>query len=1791
MTAATSLDDLSVMAEIARRLPAPEAAACALALRRYRSLWQAAHHAATLDAWLTWARRDPAAVTWHPTHAALASLAAALRLLDGAQAQAWLEGPGRPLADAALHTLLPSEYAPPLELPVAAVDAGLAQLGPDGPEFVHTLLRDLSAAVALYRDPAAVHAVAIELPPAARADLLLHACELGGLQFTAVLLDPTSAFALPTAHFVQLAAATSDQDAFLAALPAACLGELAHGLYAAGAEERAARTARAALDHMGAAPAGATQGNFAQAAYFAGVMAERGALQHIAGNSGAATASLAQSATALCGLHGALARQAGDAHLLHGDAEAALDAYRDALGHDAEDAGARAGAAAALNALGRAADALAVLGERTDAVTKHADAAWEGARAYQVLGQAERAGRAFENALDLIAHDTRPPAIAQDEAALLAMATALPLPAVTSTLAAAATGASSAHPGLPALLSLAAHIHARAQDWPQARDAWTQLAALRPADASAQLALGRCALNDDDPEAAARHFQTALALAPDDPAVHQACGEVALARGEMRTAQTSAEKAVALAPQSSAARTLLGRVLLAARQYDSACSQLTQATSLQPAYAPAWQTLAEVHRQSGRYQRALAILEAGQQAAPEDPDLQAAGAHVLLELDRPTEALTAFEHAERLAAGHAPRHAERANWAVARAGLLQKLGYPDQALELLADAAKFAGAGAPVFREFGRALMQAGRSDEAVTAARRAIALVEGRRPVPPGVAHDSLLVASRLLTQAGEATEAIAVLRRATARGLNSADMYLALGEAYERTSEPQLALDAYRSAGHIAPGDATVQHRIGAACRSLGHLDAALVALREASVARPHDLSILADLGVTLTAAGFPAEAVDVWSEIAQRRPDDGPTLVSLGSAQRRNGDSATGLITLRHARRLVPGDPRACYELALAADCAGETEEAVAALQEMTALAPNQPAYLRDAGQKLLALGQAEAAMPALERAVTLDPQDPAAHEAYGSALVHTGRARLALAEIEAAHRLEPANPGHCRALAEVLWSLGEHDHAVEAWQAALQLAPGDPSTLYHLGQAHQALGQHEQALDCHAAAAEHWALNAASQGPDGVAHATRLAAARREAGRAALALEQPAVAAHHLAVAAQLLPTDAAVHHYLGQALRAGGQLAEALAAQRQAVALAPDESEYSAALAETLSDLGEDAEAVHIMQKIVQAGGQHSKAQQQLGQIALRAGYYAQAVEALRSALGARPSDSVLQHAYAVAVLAWGETLNRRARAGLPGNAAAPAAEIEKALEVLRILRAGQPAGIQPAAVLRDLGRAFLLRGWNSTSAGDLAAATDTLTASLAMASSAVAQRALGLVHLRAGRPGPGLAALESAVGLDPTDAISFLELGLAFAEQNRTDRAVAALGRAATLAPDDPLMRYHLSVALRAAGRHADANSALAIALGREPGAATWHAALAGGLRFAGDDMQALEHWRRAVELSPDVAEYHYELGLTLQATGDARTATHELEEAIHRVSDQAEWWRALGTLYLAQGLAPRAVQCYERAATLLPHDAHLQVEWATALIAKGERELAAQRLEGALKREPQMPKALAALGNLHASAGHPCEALACLQRAADLDRDESKASHLLAIARLQRQIGDRVQAEAALDAAVTADPECCDAHAELGDLLFTDRRYDEARQAYQQAVVLAPNNADHYVRLGRVCRATGNLDQALAHLQRACQLAPSCAPAYHEMGKVYEDRRELDRAIETYRQAIARLPGDGESYRLAGLAYKARKAYPEAVAMLRKAAELVPNDVELHKQVATVGALAFVHAQSQSNG
>jgi tetratricopeptide (TPR) repeat protein len=1787
MTAPALLADAAVSVEIARRLPPARAAEIAARLRRHRALWAAAHHAPTLAAWLTLAQQPRAeeVVWWHPTRAALTALAALLELATPGETRNWLLGEGRPLLQAALHSLAPDERRVPDELPALALHTGVVGGTPDVPAFVYELARDACAALGVCDDPIATHALAIQLPAARAADLLLHAVEFGGPGLRDALLAPFSGLDLPGACYAALASHADDPAALAARLPAPATIELAEALHGAGDAATAARVARAALER-------ATNSLPLGEAGQASLAGTRALLYLLAGAASEALSTLAPGQAALERLNSRLAGLRGRALLASGDLPGAAGAFGDAVRSGPRDPEARAALAWALNALERPAEALDALSQMPEAARTSAAAAAQTGWAYHALGKDEPAARALEHALVLCAAGSCPPAVT---APIATLAAALTPGVVTPGLASAAAAACAAHPAALPLLDAAGHLHLHAEDWAGARALWIQVATLRPDDAGVQLALGRCALAQGDQPATARHFETAVALAPGDPAAHIACGEAALERGDLARALRAAEEAVAQAPGSAAARTLFGRVLCAQQQYENAAAQLTQATGLDPAHAPAWLALAEMHRKAGRQERALIVLESGQQAAPDSPELFGESAALLAGLERPTEALDAYEQAEQLAERFAPRHPERAGWAVARAELLGALGYHERALATLETAARSPRAGAAVFRDLAPALLQAGRRADAADAARRALARLTSGGPTPAGEFLATTLRASAVLCEAGDPARAVQALRDGLAINPAHHELYLALGSAYERLGSWDQALDAYRSAGRLAPNSAEVQHRVGIACRALGHTDAALVALREAALADPGNLAILADLGDTLTAAGFPAEAVEIWREVAQRRPSDGPTLVQLGAAQRRAGEPQAARETLECARAQCPDDPRIWLELGLAAQALGQTGEAVAALGRLTTLAPAPPAaMLRDAGQALLALEARDAALDCLAAAVAAEPEHAAGRVAYARGLNRAGRGALARPELEAACQLAPAEPAHRQALAELLWTLGETRPALDCWRTALELAPGDTTVLARLGRAHRALGDHAAALDCYERQ-----IAACDAGPGAHVAAQQ---AYREAGCAALAAGEPARAVAHLRRAAERSPERSEVHYALGRAQHATGALDAAAESFQRAIALVPEARRYRYGLALVLGAQGHDEEALAIMDEIVRAGGQISEAQRQLGHIALRAGHYAQAVVALRAARSARPNDGGLLHAYATAVIGWGETIARRTRAHLPGEELPPgsatpplpAGDIEEALAILRRLHTGAEPGLHAPALLRDLGRAYMLRSWKSTSAADLGAAEESLTASLAAGPGAATQRALGLVYLRTGRRREGIAALEAAVGLDPTDPLNFLEIGLAYLEANRIERACAALGRAVTLAPADAVLHHHLASALRAAGRHAEANQALAEAIEREPGVAAWHAALALGLRELDQDEAALPHLEKAVELEPAAAEYRWQLALALAASGDYLSATRALESAIQIAPDNAAWWQRLGELYIDQQLAPRAAQCFQRAHSLDPTGAAALVAWAGALLAQGERNLATQRLEQALAIEPELPDALAMLARLHLDAKRYDDAVTCLQRAADLEPGPRRAAHLVGLAGLYRQINQADRARFALEQAIAADPSMAQPYAELGDLLLQAQRFDEARQAYQQALVLAPRHVEHHVRAGRLCRLTGQLDQAITHLQRACNLSPDHSAAYHEMGRVYEERRQVERALDVYRQAISRVPHDLEGYRLAGLAYKAMKSYPDAVAMFRKAAELAPREGELyrelHRQIATMGALAFVYGQQDNS-
>jgi len=116
-----------------------------------------------------------------------------------------------------------------------------------------------------------------------------------------------------------------------------------------------------------------------------------------------------------------------------------------------------------------------------------------------------------------------------------------------------------------------------------------------------------------------------------------------------------------------------------------------------------------------------------------------------------------------------------------------------------------------------------------------------------------------------------------------------------------------------------------------------------------------------------------------------------------------------------------------------------------------------------------------------------------------------------------------------------------------------------------------------------------------------------------------------------------------------------------------------------------------------------------------------------------------------------------------------------------------------------------------------------------------------------------------------------------------------------------------------------------------------------------------------------------------------------------------------------------------------------------------------------------------------------------------------------------------------------------------------------------------------------HY-RIGVSTHRAGHLDQAVHHLSAAVDLDPARLEPFLELGQVYQERREYKQALKVYRQAIQVAKGDYRPYYQAGLVLKDSKDYPAAEAMLRRASQLAPDDVRLHRLLAAVVALSFVH-------
>ena len=150
----------------------------------------------------------------------------------------------------------------------------------------------------------------------------------------------------------------------------------------------------------------------------------------------------------------------------------------------------------------------------------------------------------------------------------------------------------------------------------------------------------------------------------------------------------------------------------------------------------------------------------------------------------------------------------------------------------------------------------------------------------------------------------------------------------------------------------------------------------------------------------------------------------------------------------------------------------------------------------------------------------------------------------------------------------------------------------------------------------------------------------------------------------------------------------------------------------------------------------------------------------------------------------------------------------------------------------------------------------------------------------------------------------------------------------------------------------------------------------------------------------------------------------------------------------------------------------------------------------------------------------------------------------------------------------------VEAAPWNARAHYNLGTLLRSRGRLDEAIAAYRRSLELAPEAPKTHYNLANALSARGEGEAAEDHYRRAIALDPNHGLAHMNLGNRLQVQGDTSEAIDHYLRALDLMPGDARVHYNLGLALEREGRRSEAIASYRSALALDPQHARARKHL-----------------
>jgi tetratricopeptide (TPR) repeat protein len=278
---------------------------------------------------------------------------------------------------------------------------------------------------------------------------------------------------------------------------------------------------------------------------------------------------------------------------------------------------------------------------------------------------------------------------------------------------------------------------------------------------------------------------------------------------------------------------------------------------------------------------------------------------------------------------------------------------------------------------------------------------------------------------------------------------------------------------------------------------------------------------------------------------------------------------------------------------------------------------------------------------------------------------------------------------------------------------------------------------------------------------------------------------------------------------------------------------------------------------------------------------------------------------------------------------------------------------------------------------------------------------------------------------------------------------------------------------------------------------------------------LAGQYGKAAQLFAPLVYSDPQDSMLRLSYGLALEQSAQYAAAERELSRVVKELPKNANAWLLLGLSFQKREMPEQAIQPLEHAVLLAPGQSFAKVELADAYLTTGRVAEARDLFQALTEEDPSIAKAWQGLGLAHLSIARREPVKAAEEEAAShkafdhlAHMPESPELHEL-LADAHQQQGRRQEAVEEWKKAVRLEPSTWH-RGRYAEALWANRSYEEAEPVLRQITTADPNNAQWQYLLGDVLFRQRRSEEALPHLLAAVRLKPALLPAHAVLGRVY---------------------------------------------------------------------------------